>query len=33
MSKVIIRKAGYDYAALKPVIYELMDALAGDRIS
>jgi uncharacterized protein (DUF362 family)/Pyruvate/2-oxoacid:ferredoxin oxidoreductase delta subunit len=32
MSKVIIRKAGYDYTALKPVIYELMDALIGSSI-
>lgn len=32
MSKVIIRKAGYDYTVLKPVIYELMDALIGASI-
>jgi len=32
MSKVIIRKAGYDYTVLKPVIYELMDALIGTSI-
>ena len=32
MSKVIIRKAEYDYGKLKPVVYALMDALAGHMI-
>ena len=29
---VYIRKAVYDYATLKPLVFELMDAVAGDRI-
>ena len=32
MSKVYIRKAEYDYATLKPLVFELMDSIAGDRI-
>lgn len=32
MSTVIIRKAEYDYSTLKPIIFELMDSLGGDRI-
>ncbi|MCE5195446.1 MAG: DUF362 domain-containing protein [Nitrospiraceae bacterium] len=33
MSKVFIRKASYDYALLKPVIYELMDLTCGHLIN
>ena len=32
MSKVIIRKAEYNYNTLKPVIFEIMDSLGGNRI-
>lgn len=32
MSKVYIRKAEYDYAALKPLIFEIMDSIVGGRI-
>jgi uncharacterized protein (DUF362 family)/Pyruvate/2-oxoacid:ferredoxin oxidoreductase delta subunit len=32
MSKVIIEKATYDYRVLKPVIFEIMDNLVGERI-
>ena len=32
MSKVFIRNAGYNYGTLKPIIFELMDALDGNRI-
>lgn len=32
MSKVYIRKAEYDYTTLKPLIFELMDSIAGDLI-
>jgi uncharacterized protein (DUF362 family)/NAD-dependent dihydropyrimidine dehydrogenase PreA subunit len=32
MSKVYIRKAEYDYSTLKPLIFELMDSIAGDLI-
>ncbi len=32
MSEVLIRKAEYNYAALRPIIFEIMDLLAGDRI-
>jgi uncharacterized protein (DUF362 family)/Pyruvate/2-oxoacid:ferredoxin oxidoreductase delta subunit len=30
--KVILRRAEYDYGTLKPLIFELLDDLAGDRI-
>jgi uncharacterized protein (DUF362 family)/Pyruvate/2-oxoacid:ferredoxin oxidoreductase delta subunit len=32
MSKVYIRKSEYDYTTLKPVVFELMDSIVGDRI-
>jgi uncharacterized protein (DUF362 family) len=32
MSKVIVRKADYNYKALKPIVFALMDSLAGDMI-
>jgi uncharacterized protein (DUF362 family)/Pyruvate/2-oxoacid:ferredoxin oxidoreductase delta subunit len=32
MSKVIVRKARYEYDILKPVVFELMDSLAGDMV-
>lgn len=32
MSKVIVKKASYDYANLKPLIFAIMDALVGERI-
>lgn len=32
MPKVIVRKSTYEYAALKPVIFEMMDALNGRKI-
>jgi len=32
MSKIIVEKASYDYASLKPVIYAIMDNLGGDEI-
>ncbi|MDO9585994.1 MAG: DUF362 domain-containing protein, partial [Syntrophales bacterium] len=32
MSKVIVKKATYDYASLKPLIFAIMDALGGERI-
>ncbi len=32
MSTVFVRKAKYDYSTLKPLIYEIMDFCAGDRI-
>ena len=32
MSKVYIRKAEYDYSTLKPLVFELMDSIAGDLI-
>lgn len=32
MSKVILKRATYDYAALKPLFFEIMDALGGDAI-
>jgi len=32
MTKVIIKKADYDYDSLKPVVFELMDSLGGERI-
>jgi uncharacterized protein (DUF362 family) len=32
MSKVIVRTAGYDYGILKPIVFALMDSLAGDMI-
>lgn len=30
MSRVYIRKAEYDYTTLKPLVFELMDSIAGD---
>ena len=32
MPKVYIRKAEYDYSTLKPLVFELMDSIAGDLI-
>lgn len=32
MSKVIVKKATYNYASLKPLIFAIMDALGGERI-
>ena len=32
MSEVIIRKAEYNYSTLKPIIFEIMDSLAGEQI-
>ena len=32
MSKVYIRKAEYDYSTLKPIVFEMMDSIAGDLI-
>ncbi len=32
MTKVIVKKADYDYDTLKPLIYELMDSLGGQQI-
>ena len=32
MPKVYIRKAEYDYNILKPLVFELMDSIAGDLI-
>ncbi len=32
MTKVIIKKAEYDYDFLKPLVFEIMDSLGGDRI-
>ncbi len=32
MPRVIIRKAAYDYKTLRPVFFEVMDALGGERI-
>ncbi|MBI4683416.1 MAG: DUF362 domain-containing protein [Nitrospirae bacterium] len=32
ISEVLIRNAEYNYAALRPIIFEIMDSLAGDRI-
>ncbi|HDZ84700.1 MAG TPA: DUF362 domain-containing protein, partial [Nitrospirae bacterium] len=32
MSKVYIRKAEYDYTTLRPLVFELMDSIAGDLI-
>jgi len=32
MSKVILKRAEYDYDTLKPLVFELFDDLAGDRI-
>ena len=32
MSKVYIRKAEYDYTILKPLVFDLMDSIAGDLI-
>jgi uncharacterized protein (DUF362 family)/Pyruvate/2-oxoacid:ferredoxin oxidoreductase delta subunit len=32
MSKVIVKKATYDYASLKPSIFAIMDALGGEKI-
>ncbi len=29
MADVLIRKADYDYQHLKPVVFEIMDTLAG----
>ncbi|KPK30332.1 MAG: hypothetical protein AMK70_14445 [Nitrospira bacterium SG8_35_1] len=33
MSKVLIRKANYDYGELKPVVFEIMDSCIGEMIS
>lgn len=32
MSKVIVKKATYDYGSLKPLIFAIMDVLGGERI-
>ncbi len=32
MDKVILRRAEYDYGTLRPLIFELLDGLAGDKI-
>ena len=32
MSKVIIKKSSYDYHTLKPVFFEIMDAIGGNQI-
>ena len=32
MSKVILRRAEYDYGTLRPLIFELLDELVGDKI-
>ena len=32
MGKVILRRAEYDYGNLRPLIFELLDGLAGDKI-
>jgi hypothetical protein len=32
VAKVFLKKAEYDYATLRPSIFELLDKLAGDRI-
>jgi len=32
MTKVIIKKADYDYDTLKPLVFELMDSLGGEQI-
>ena len=32
MGKVILRRAEYDYGTLRPLIFELLDGLAGDKI-
>lgn len=32
MSEVHFKKAAYDYPVLKPIIFEMIDAIAGDRI-
>jgi len=33
MTRVIIRKAAYDYADMRPVFFEIMDALGGESIA
>ena len=32
MSRVIVRKASYNYNQLKPIFFDMMDTLAGDKI-
>jgi uncharacterized protein (DUF362 family)/Pyruvate/2-oxoacid:ferredoxin oxidoreductase delta subunit len=32
VEKVVLRRAEYDYGTLRPVIFELLDGLAGDKI-
>lgn len=33
MAKVISRQTGYDYGQLKPVLFDMMDSLGGDRVT